>query len=281
MNISVIIPCAYDTRLTKCLETIDEDVEVVIALNGATPKVRQIALGSGAKICEIAERNIAKAVNRGIEISDSSNILLMNSDCIFAPGAINMFFEGLQGFKVAKGLIAFESKGFLSRILARGREYMNADGAKAYQPGLAFRKDIINDIGYYFDEDVHWAEDADFNRRIMLAGLSICYLSKAVLYHSPITVWTDLRSSFRYGIGRRIAEEKKLVGTSPPFKLSFGLIRTRFLHARTKKGTWVAAYMIVWLLAFSTGYLFQILIDPYGVSRRMGRANLQEVENET
>jgi len=274
MDISIIIPCADDIRLAKCIESIDEDVEVIVALNGATEEIKDLVRGYGVRSCEIPERNLGAACNEGIKVASSQNILLMNSDCIFRRGTIRLLYEGLRDHKVARGRVIFESKGFISKVIARAREYTTTDMVRAYQPALAFRKDIVEDIGYYFDNDIHWTEDADFDRRIRRAGLEIKYIPDAIVYHPPLTIWTDLRSACRYGIGRRIAEEKKLVDTHPPFRLSLGLIFSQFADAKNKKGIWTAIYLTVWILAFGFGYYMQLVGDVYGVRRRIQSTQL-------
>ena len=82
MDISIIIPCADDIRLAECIESIDENVEVIVSLNGATEEIRGIVRRFGVQACEIPERNLGAACNEGIKVASSQNILLMNSDLL-------------------------------------------------------------------------------------------------------------------------------------------------------------------------------------------------------
>lgn len=41
LNLSIVIPAYNDIRLGKCLKSIDENVEVVVVLNGATEEVKK------------------------------------------------------------------------------------------------------------------------------------------------------------------------------------------------------------------------------------------------
>ena len=81
LNLSIVIPAYNDVRLGKCLKSIDENVEVVVVLNGATEEVK-IAYSSNAVIGELPTPNLAKAYNYGIEISSKDNVLIMDSDCV-------------------------------------------------------------------------------------------------------------------------------------------------------------------------------------------------------
>jgi hypothetical protein len=67
-------------------------------------------------------------------------------------------------------------------------------------------------------------------------------------------------------MGRRVAEEKKLVGTYPPFRPYPKRITRTFKDASTRKGYAAAFYICgLWNLAFSVGYLAQKLFHIYKI----------------
>jgi len=259
LPITVIIPCADDTRIKQCLESIDEKVEIVVVLNGATKEVRKIVKNYNVKIVEIPERNLAKSLNVGIENSRNTNVLFMDSDCIFYKGTIRKLYNGLQNYFFSKGRVVFMRSGFVGSIIAKARDYTTVDKKTAYKPPLAMKKDVKRLINnYYFDSDVHWTEDADLNMRVKEVGLDVNYLPSARILHPKLTLKQDLRSAFRYGIGKRIRVEK---GKAKGIK-SFILKTPDVLN---KKGVAVAIYLIVWSIIYTVGYFYQLFFDPYDV----------------
>lgn len=268
LDLAIVIPCADDLRLAQCLDSIDEDVEVIVALNGATDAVRQLVIERHIRYCELPSRNLGAACDMGVRATGAPCVLLMNSDCTFARGTIRRLAEALDHAMVARGRVVFEVRDPVSRIIAAARDYAHTRPDKAYQPALAFRKEIVGLIGYYFDLDIHWTEDADFSRRVKAAAIPITFLPDAVVYHPPISLREDLRSAMRYGMGRRVAEEKELVGTYPPFRPYPRTIVRTFDDVAKKKGYVVPLYVCgPWNLAFSIGYLAQKLFHIYNPSR--------------
>lgn len=259
LPISIIIPCADDIRIKNCLDSIDESVEVVVVLNGHTKEVINIVNNYDIRKIMIQERNLSKALNIGIEKAKNSNVILMDSDCRFEKGAIKKLFNGLQKHYIVKGKVVFQSDSFLSKIIAKAREYSYYDTPKPYNPFLGIRKDTKKYIGgYYFDETIHWTEDADLNTRLKKARLKVNYVFLAKVFHPPLTLKHDLRSAFRYGIGKRIRVEK---GTSSGIGTHF----RKVLDVAFKKGLLTGLYYIVWNYFYMFGYFCQILIDPYKV----------------
>lgn len=262
LPVSIVIPCADDTRIKHCLNSIDEDVEVVVVLNGATKETKEITNKyPDIKKVTIPERNLAKALNIGIEYSKYPKVLFMDSDCIFKKGTIRKIFRGLRVAYLSKGKVIFRKNNFMSAIIAKAREYTTSDKPNAYKPPLAIRKPVKKYINnYYFDSDVHWTEDADLDARVSKAGLKINYEPSAEIYHPPITLYQDLRSAFRYGIGKRIRAEKGMTRGLGSF---FGNI----LDAILKKGLFVGIYLFIWSWAYTFGYGYQIIFDPYKIRK--------------
>ncbi len=259
LPLTIVIPCADDVRIRYCLESIDEDVEVLVVLNGSTRDVTDIVKNYKVRTVKIRERNLSKALNIGIEKASNPNVILMDSDCKFERGAIKRLFEGLQGNYVAKGKVVFQSNNFISKTIAKVREYSYYYPPKPYNPFLAISKDIKKFIGnYYFDESIHWTEDADLNARLKDTGIKVNYVFSARVFHPPLSLKHDLRSAIRYGIGKRIRVEKEVsngIGTH------FGKI----FDIGFKKGLLASFYYLVWNCFYLFGYIYQIAVDPYKV----------------
>jgi len=253
LPISIIIPCADDIQIKTCLESIDEKVEIIVALNGASEEVKNIVRGYKVKIIEIPERNLAKAENIGIEEAENKKILLLDSDCRLQKKAIKKLYNAFFDCDVIKGRVIFESNGFLSKIIARVREYIYYCPPKPFNPFLAINKDIKKLIGnYFFDEDIYWTEDADLHLRLKKAGIKVKYFWEAKAFHSPLPIRHDLKSAFRYGIGKRRRVQK---GTARGVGSDFGHV----LDIALKKGFFPSLYYIVWNCFYSAGFFYQML----------------------
>jgi len=265
LPLTVVIPCADDTRIKDCLDSIDENVEIIVVLNDPSKKVIDIVDSSEVRKVKIRERNLPKALNIGIEKATNPNVILMDSDCRFESGAIKKLLKGLQKYYIAKGKVIFQSHNFLSRIIAKAREYSYYEPPKPYNPFLGIKKSIKKHIGgYYFDETIHWTEDADLNTRLKKAKVKINYVFSARVFHPPLTLKHDLRSAFRYGIGKRIRVEK---GVSDGIGTHFGKV----LDVVIKKGVLVGIYYAIWNCLYLLGFIYQITSDPYKVKPLINR----------
>jgi len=261
LPISIIIPCANDIRIKTCLDSIDEKVETVVVLNGATKEVKDIVKGYKVKTVEIPERNLAKALNTGIERSKNNKFILMDSDCRFEKGAIRKLYQGLNNFDVAKGKVVFESNNFTSEIIAKVREYSYYDIPKPYNPFLGINKKIKKLVsGYFFDDKIHWTEDADLSIRLNMSNIKVNYVFKAKVFHPSLSLKHDLKSAFRYGIGKRIRVETGRAN-------NVGTHFRKIVDVAIKKGFWSGIYYFVWNTSYAFGYLSQIIFDPYKTRR--------------
>jgi len=259
LPVSIVIPCADDTRIKNCLASIDEKVETIVVFNGATKEVKKIVKNHNVKIVEIPERNLAKALNAGIAKSKNKKIIFMDSDCRFEKGAIRKLYEGLTNYSVVKGKVVFESNSYMSGIIANVRDYSYYDTPKPYNPFLGINKDIKKLIGnYFFDSDIHWTEDADLNTRLKNADIKVNYLFNARVFHPPLSLTHDLRSAFRYGIGKRIRVE---FGKTD----GMGTHYTKVSDVINKKGLSAGIYYFVWNIFYSLGYFYQVIFDPYKI----------------
>jgi glycosyltransferase involved in cell wall biosynthesis len=250
-DLSIVIPCRDDVRIKDCLASIDEEVEIVISLNGSTPQVERIILEQASKrrldIVRLQTPNLAAALQAGSLAASSEAILYMDSDCQFLPGTIRRFRESLRRYEVVKGSIIFQSNSWLTAIIARSREHHTAERLTAYKPPLAVRCSIRERIGgYYFDERLHWREDSDLDCRIRQAGIPLYWDQDATISHPPLNIWQDLRSAHRYGVGLARARWYNIALTEVPRSV---------LSTYRSKGTLPALYMCLRNLVYTGGTL--------------------------
>ena len=223
--LTVVIPCRDDRRVVACVESVDAPVEVLVVANGSPPGfldwIRPRLAGRGARIEVLPEANLALALEVGIRRAANSWVLLMDSDCVFEPGAIGAFRAALvpeeASRRVWKGEIEFEpGPGWIGGVIARARRQHTSRPLSAFKPPLALSREVGAAIGgYFFDERLRWKEDADLDCRIRRAGIEIVPVPGGRIRHAALTLRGDLRSSYRYGVGAALADALGIEVTTP------------------------------------------------------------------
>lgn len=259
--LSIVIPCKDDRRIVECLKSIDyPNASIEIVLNGATA---QFSKWLDTKIKDykyttvivhsLPKPNLSWALEYGTRHSKYDLVLYMDSDCRFKKGAINGFLETSKKYNVSqnvfKGEVVFEKgKTYLSHIIAASRSYHTAETLTAYKPPLMISKEILPKIGgYAFNKKLIWREDSDLDNRVRTAKIAIIPVNDGIIYHRAISLKTDLRSTFRYGIGLAIANVLKIKLTEVP-RSTCGALRS--------KGVIVALYMLFRNRVYDAGYIY-------------------------
>ncbi len=258
MDLTILIPVRNDVHIKECVESIDEKVDILVVLNNPTREVEDIVSKLDVKVAKIGEANLSKAYNYGIENAKYENVLLMDSDCTFQKGCIKKLYDGLNTAKLSKGKVVFKRNSKVSNVIAKVREFTTSDFCNAYSPPLAFKKKIVNDIGYYFDPNLRWEEDYDFNNRVIKAGLTINWIKDAEIYHPELTLFRDLRSAFNYGTGHYVGIKKGIYKEKELTKIQRKkLISYQMKYIYMKKGYAALLYYKVWCKAYKFGMIAQ------------------------
>jgi len=260
MDISIVIPCKDDTRIIRCIDSIRENIEIVIVFNGSSDEyiknITEHYVDSKKKLkyIKIKQANLALALEKGTWSSKNDCVLYMDSDCTYDKGAIKAFYykvsAGDPKSEVYKGDVIFENSGsIISKIIAKSRQHHTAEKLTAYKPPLLVSKKIARKIGgYFFNEKLIWREDADLDNRIRKANIKIIHVPKGKIYHEALTLKTDLRSTFRYGIGGAIAKSLNIKLTEVP---------RSFRSTLASQGILPALYMLFRNRFYTAGYYYQ------------------------
>lgn len=249
MELSIVIPVKDDIKITECINSIDEDVEVVVAMNDPSDEIIDIVNKLGVKSVHLPEANLSKAYNAGIEAATYDKVLLMDSDCVFEKGTIRKLFLGSRRAKLSKGRVVFTYDTIQSKIVSRVREFTTSDFCNAFSPPLILDKSVKEDIGYYFNPLLKWEEDYDFNKRVFENKVKIYWDRSAVIYHPPLSMKSDLRAAYNYGSGHgiglnagvftddsnRISKEQKKKNRKAQYKV-----------IRKQKGICAFLYYVMW-----------------------------------
>lgn len=264
LDLSIIITAVNDIKIKKCLESIDENLEIIVVLDCATENVKKIVESfKKTKTIEICERNLGLSRDLAIRKSRYDKILLMDSDCTFEKRCIEKVYKNLKKFEIVKCNVIFDYTNPIGKIISKFREYTTSDQINTFAPGIAFDKNISKKIGgYYFDKDIHWVEDSELNNRVKKADIKIKFLSEAKIHHSPLSLQQDLRSAFRYGCGKRIGVEKRIMSGVGSF-LKFV---PDIIH---KKGLLTGLYAILWSAFYCSGYFLQAILDIYHIKNKI------------
>ncbi|WP_273130511.1 glycosyltransferase [Bacillus weihaiensis] len=262
LPISIVIAVADDTRISKCLDSIDEECEVVVVANGATKEVVDILSTYSEKmklkLIELDVRNLSKSRDVGIKAASYNNIILMDSDCVFLKGTIKRFYEliEIKGHKIVNGFIEFKATTVGSKLVKNSRDYLNSisNTGYAFAPCLGLKKDLVNEIGgYYFDHSIKWVEDAELNVRLKKNKILIFDAPEAIIEHCSIPLKKDLRAAFNYGTGKRIGVRKGIMR-------GVGAFWSDIPKIFIKKGLFTSIYMICWNICYTFGYYLQPIL---------------------
>ncbi|MFB6089368.1 MAG: glycosyltransferase [Candidatus Aenigmatarchaeota archaeon] len=268
MEATIVIPVWNDIRIKDCLESIDEDVEVVVSLAPPTPGMKRFLERKGIEYCESSKGNLGKAYNKGIEASSKDKIILMDSDCVFQKDCIKKLISGLKGNLLCKGKIEFKHTNFFESLVAGVRSFLE-NGENAYSPPLALKKGLKNEVGgYIFDEKIKWVEDGELNARCKKYKVEINHDPEAKVLHDSIGPFNYLKNTFRYGRGQRRGVLKGTLYGEENIKRdilskisslfspdSLNLIK----EISKEKGIFPMFYFLIWKLTFIYGYYYQAL----------------------
>ncbi|MFK0280473.1 glycosyltransferase family 2 protein [Streptomyces sp. NPDC090499] len=224
-DLTIVIPVRDDPLIYRCLASIDVPCPVIISTNGS-PDWFLAGLTTYAKaaprvtVLNTPESGIGLAYNRAITHAVTPLVLLMDSDCVFEPGAVSAMLAEAS-FGLVKGRVQFETAGRGSRLVAAARRLTEdplvTKKVNAYSPPLLYSTDIVQKMGgYHFNTAMKWREDRDFELRRRKSNVPIRLVPQAVIWHKPLTVRDDLRSVRAYGAGQALGES---LGVLPPLFL--------------------------------------------------------------
>ena len=253
IDISIVICVCNDQRIKFLLESINTYCEVIVVLNDSTPEVTAIVESFtmsdefDLKIISINERNLSKARNIGTIQSKYNKVVYYDSDCIITKDAIELFSSVLDTYQLVDGKVLFRSDTIQSKIISTMRT-MGVPGM-ALCPAMGINKSIVDKIGFFFDEDIKWIEDAELNRRASKCNIPVGRIDYITCIHDNLSFKQDLTSAIRYGSGAKIASKKNLHPKRP-------CANWTLIYPCMKKGFFYGAYALLWNLCYCLGYWF-------------------------
>ncbi|MCK2244626.1 MULTISPECIES: glycosyltransferase family A protein [unclassified Crossiella] len=274
---SVIIPLGADPRIAACIDSIDEEVEIVLALHHPSEQLKEWIRNHPRPltVTEVDDPgNLGAACNAGAEVASGRYHLLMDRGGTFAPGAVRLLVTAALTHPVVTGWVVYgEASNTLGKLVARVREYDVGDYINALSPPLICHRDIVPHIGgYLYDPLLRRRAGREFDFRLQLAGIPVHRVPAARVCREARAGLPALRGYYRQGIGEGIAQETGVVSTPaiPLLWRGYEAARTLVDCARIK-GPGAAAWYALCQLAFHAGTLAHLISDPYGAREHYPR----------
>jgi rhamnosyltransferase len=200
MEIGVVIRTLDEAELIgRCLETLhgqqgSYDLDVVVVDSGSTDATVEIAQAHGARVVhmEPADFDYSKALNLGIEEARGELVAILSAHAIPLDDRwlerMTAPFDDPKVAGVASRQIAWPGAPWseVQRLRAafgdRRRDYAAGatDGLLFSNAASAIRRSVWRDRPFTLPA----AEDLDWARRVVAAGLTVVYEPAATVYHS-------------------------------------------------------------------------------------------------
>lgn len=258
---TVVIANSESQSVFNCIDSVDGKANVVVSLtpsDAIESKLNRLSI----PYVVVPRGNLGLTFNAGIDLAKTDKVIIMTDDATFNDGAVDMLSEGLEHFDACKAKIVFahdETKP-LTRWVADVRDFINSSPTRVFTPGLAINKHIKDSMGgRYFDERVRWAEDAEFSYRFHQNNLAFGYFPEATINHPPVLPLHDLRGAFLMGVSKRRSVDLGLRQGDEDLlptlqRLISGKSFERKIGVLQEKGPGALVYMMVWDIAYNTGY---------------------------
>jgi glycosyltransferase involved in cell wall biosynthesis len=209
----------------------------------------------GVRLVVLENAGIGAAYNAGIEACSTKWVLLMDSDCIFLPGALAAMLRHETEVEFVKGRVVFQSDNWTTRLTARGRRYLEdplfTGRVNAYSPPLMYRTELVCRMGgFHFDDRLKWREDREFELRRRAAGIRVRFEPDATIMHKRLLIAEDLASVWNYGLAQRAGE---VLGILPKLRAGHEIRKVSRAWSRiTRQGGFVVSayavgrYLVMW-----------------------------------
>lgn len=239
-RLSVVIRCAGESSVFRCIASIDRPVDLVVTLPSDT-SIRPELERLGARVVEVPRMQQGLATNTGVAAAVGDSVMIMDSDCWFEPGALAEVERALDAVPVVRTRVVYEASSRIvwSHTIAKARDFDNQGDQRYWFPGLALRVSTISALGGELcHPDLWWVEDADVHDRLEACGLTEQFHQAGVIRHAPITLQREIGSQVKYGRGG--ATRAWLRADAPRYFGRHPSLLRRFESIRRAKGLNVA-----------------------------------------
>ena len=210
-KITVVIPNFNGMQyVERCLDSLERqtfsDFDVIFVDNGSVDGSRELTEEKypWVKVIALAENTgFCKAVNLGIEATQTPYVVLLNNDTEAEPDFLKELYLGIErkknAFSGAARMLQFHDRGKMDDAgnyynclgwafaLGKGKpeeNYLKERKIFASCGGAAiYRTELVKKLGGFDEEHFAYLEDIDLGYRAQIAGYKNWYLPKAGVYH--------------------------------------------------------------------------------------------------
>ena len=217
--VSVIVPVRDGEReIADCIASLlrcgypEERREIIVVDNGSTDRTAEIVRRYAVRAAEEPRRGPSHARNRGVALSRGAILAFTDADCVAAVGWMRELargFDDADTFGVAGAIFSYPPATAAQRYMARRKVCWQKAGVEsrwwpfAATGNVAFRRQVFERVGL-FDPMFLRAQDKDFGRRFLSAGLRLVYRPSAVVLHRHKRTAAELfrqHAGWAYGSG--------------------------------------------------------------------------------
>jgi rhamnosyltransferase len=256
--ISVIVPVRDGgDDLRRCLEAIarqqvDDEVETIVADHDSRDGSRDLARSHGARVLEIGSSEFGHGATRNLAAGEArGELLVFTTQDAYADGdrwlarlteplREDEKLAGVYGRQIAHDGASPPELFFLDFLYGPEARVQRAAG----EADLSLRTTLFSNVNsairrevwerFPFADDLFFAEDQDWARRVLLAGHALRYEPEAAVRHShAYTVTTAFKRFFDTGAS---ADRGFLAGGSA----SAGVLRKEALRYARDEVAWLA-----------------------------------------
>lgn len=199
-GVTVLVRCSDDPRFEQCLDSIDEHCEVIAALT-PNAEIEGIARQRGVRYALSPRGNPAATTNAALPLCGNRRVVLIDSDCVFLPGAIRRITRIAMDADVVRPTIRFRHVDRSSRATALARDFQYSYCGFIYEPGLLIdlERTLPRIGGYLFSPCAPYTPDGEFDYRVRRSSLRVATDTGETLVHDALSFRGHLRSYWRYG----------------------------------------------------------------------------------
>ncbi len=190
-RVAVCVP-VYDeaSHLRTLLASIEDDVHVIVAVDGGDPSCVRVAEEAGAQVVVVTPNQGSYAArNAAIDAlpPDADVVLFTDADCVVTPGWVREHVAALADADLSGGGVEWlfsspptPAEWVDSQRHLHQRLYVERDGYAA-TCNLAVRRSVLDTMR--FDASLRTGGDAEFGRRATANGYRLVYTEKAAIRH--------------------------------------------------------------------------------------------------
>ena len=221
MKLSILVRCSDDPRLIRCLDSIDVSCQLVVTMTPNPELQKELELRRITYALS-PKGNPAVTTLAGLKYCHYSQVLLMDCDCVFLPGAIKRMYALAQSADIVRPSIEFEATDFSSYATRLARDFQYTYFGFVYEPGLLLKLDRVLPLvgGYLFTPFAPFTPDGELDYRLRQSEISkelkIVTDPERTLIHAALPFSKHLRSYWRYGF----SEASRMVYLQQPVFLN-------------------------------------------------------------